>query len=107
MMGFGQVDDDEIKGKDNKTDNTLKVLLLGKEGKQLSKNQPCGRRKFSVSFRDIGWHDVVIEPNYFDAYYCAGSCEFPLNLVRILKKTLVSVLPHVSKFRMQIHQIML
>uniref|UniRef100_A0AC34FPK1 TGF-beta family profile domain-containing protein n=1 Tax=Panagrolaimus sp. ES5 TaxID=591445 RepID=A0AC34FPK1_9BILA len=82
MMGFGQVDDDEeSKGKDNKTDNnSLKVLLLGKEGKQLSKNQPCGRRKFSVSFRDIGWHDVVIEPNYFDAYYCAGSCEFPLNL---------------------------
>jgi bone morphogenetic protein 3/3B len=81
MMGFGQIDDeDEMKGKDNKTDNSLKVLLLGKEGKQLTKNQPCGRRKFSVSFRDIGWHDVVIEPNYFDAYYCAGSCEFPLNL---------------------------
>lgn len=38
----------------------------------------CSRRSLRVDFADIGWSEWVIAPKAFDAYYCAGTCGFPL-----------------------------
>lgn len=38
----------------------------------------CSRRNLRVDFADIGWSEWVIEPKAFDAYYCAGTCGFPM-----------------------------
>ncbi|KAK1904949.1 Growth/differentiation factor 10 [Dissostichus eleginoides] len=41
----------------------------------------CSRRNLRVDFADIGWSEWVIEPKAFDAYYCAGTCGFPMSKV--------------------------
>ncbi|XP_060096958.1 growth/differentiation factor 10 [Heteronotia binoei] len=38
----------------------------------------CSRRYMKVDFADIGWNEWVLAPKSFDAYYCAGSCKFPM-----------------------------
>lgn len=38
----------------------------------------CSRRNLRVDFADIGWSEWVIAPKAFDAYYCAGTCGFPM-----------------------------
>lgn len=38
----------------------------------------CSRRSLRVDFTDIGWSEWVIAPKAFDAYYCAGTCGFPM-----------------------------
>lgn len=38
----------------------------------------CSRRNLRVDFEDIGWSEWVIAPKAFDAYYCAGTCGFPM-----------------------------
>lgn len=44
-----------------------------------SKNRHCQKRQFRVSFRDLGWEDWIIAPDFYEAYYCDGECSFPLN----------------------------
>ncbi|XP_078660599.1 growth/differentiation factor 10-like [Branchiostoma floridae x Branchiostoma belcheri] len=41
----------------------------------------CSRRPMRVDFADIGWSDWIISPKAFDAYYCAGTCDFPMSKV--------------------------
>nr|XP_044993777.1 growth/differentiation factor 10 isoform X2 [Jaculus jaculus] len=38
----------------------------------------CSRRYLKVDFADIGWNEWILSPKSFDAYYCAGACEFPM-----------------------------
>ncbi|KAM6997562.1 growth/differentiation factor 10 [Tautogolabrus adspersus] len=38
----------------------------------------CFRRNLRVDFADIGWSEWVIAPKAFDAYYCSGTCGFPM-----------------------------
>ncbi|KAJ9600765.1 hypothetical protein L9F63_001080, partial [Diploptera punctata] len=38
----------------------------------------CRRHKLEVNFADIGWSDWIISPQTFEAFYCAGTCPFPL-----------------------------
>uniref|UniRef100_A0A8C4QGJ6 Growth differentiation factor 10 n=1 Tax=Eptatretus burgeri TaxID=7764 RepID=A0A8C4QGJ6_EPTBU len=44
-------------------------------------NEPrtCARRPLRVDFADIGWNEWIISPDAFDAYYCAGVCQFPMS----------------------------
>ncbi|KAL8186793.1 UNVERIFIED_CONTAM: hypothetical protein K2H54_011568 [Gekko kuhli] len=51
-----------------------------KEAQQKQRSEPtvCSRRYMKVDFADIGWNEWVISPKSFDAYYCAGSCKFPM-----------------------------
>ncbi|NXD75592.1 BMP7 protein, partial [Halcyon senegalensis] len=38
----------------------------------------CHRRELYVDFRAIGWSGWIIYPNGYNAFYCRGSCLFPL-----------------------------
>ncbi|XP_077481631.1 growth/differentiation factor 10 [Stigmatopora argus] len=46
--------------------------------RQWSPPRVCARRYLKVDFADIGWSEWVLAPKSFDAYYCAGSCGFPI-----------------------------
>ncbi|KAM9618025.1 growth/differentiation factor 10 [Trichechus inunguis] len=46
--------------------------------KQWNEPRVCSRRYLKVDFADIGWNEWIISPKSFDAYYCAGACEFPM-----------------------------
>ncbi|KAM9775602.1 bone morphogenetic protein 3 [Neosynchiropus ocellatus] len=46
--------------------------------KQLDPPRGCARRYLKVDFADIGWSEWIISPKSFDAFYCAGSCRFPM-----------------------------
>ncbi|KAM6951342.1 growth/differentiation factor 10 [Aplochiton taeniatus] len=46
--------------------------------KQWSEPRVCSRRYLRVDFADIGWSEWVLAPKAFDAYYCAGTCGFPI-----------------------------
>lgn len=50
--------------------------------KQWSEPRVCARRYLRVDFADIGWSEWVLAPKAFDAYYCAGTCGFPMPKVR-------------------------
>ncbi|NXC85544.1 BMP7 protein, partial [Cercotrichas coryphoeus] len=38
----------------------------------------CHRRELYVDFHAIGWSGWIIHPNGYNAFYCRGSCIFPL-----------------------------
>jgi len=42
----------------------------------------CSRKNLRVDFADIGWSEWVIAPKAFEAYYCSGTCGFPMPKVR-------------------------
>uniref|UniRef100_A0A667Y3C7 Growth differentiation factor 10b n=1 Tax=Myripristis murdjan TaxID=586833 RepID=A0A667Y3C7_9TELE len=46
--------------------------------RQWSEPRVCARRYLRVDFADIGWSEWVLAPKSFDAYYCAGTCGFPI-----------------------------
>ncbi|KAI5102977.1 growth/differentiation factor 10 precursor, partial [Silurus meridionalis] len=46
--------------------------------KQWSEPRACARRYLRVDFADIGWSEWILAPKAFDAYYCAGTCGFPM-----------------------------
>lgn len=52
--------------------------------KQWSEPRMCARRYLRVDFADIGWSEWILAPKAFDAYYCAGTCGFPIPKVREL-----------------------
>ncbi|XP_049927879.1 growth/differentiation factor 10 [Epinephelus moara] len=43
-----------------------------------TQHRGCSRRNLRVDFADIGWSEWVIAPKAFEAYYCAGTCGFPM-----------------------------
>lgn len=47
-----------------------------------AQHRGCSRRNLRVDFADIGWSEWVIAPKAFDAYYCSGTCGFPMHKVR-------------------------
>lgn len=51
--------------------------------KQWNEPRNCARRYLKVDFADIGWSEWIISPKSFDAFYCSGSCQFPMPKVRL------------------------
>jgi len=39
----------------------------------------CQIQNLYVNFIDLKWHEWIIAPTGYAAYYCAGECHFPLN----------------------------
>lgn len=42
-------------------------------------SRTCRIKQLYVSFRDLQWQDWIIAPDGYDAFYCSGDCNFPLN----------------------------
>ncbi|XP_014212014.1 protein 60A-like [Copidosoma floridanum] len=42
-------------------------------------SRTCKIQTLYVNFRDLQWQDWIIAPDGYDAYYCSGECNFPLN----------------------------
>lgn len=63
--------------------------------RQWSEPRACSRRYLRVDFTDIGWSEWVLAPKSFDAYYCAGTCGFPIPKVswRNIKKANHTMMP--------------
>ncbi|KAF2349516.1 Transforming growth factor-beta C-terminal [Trinorchestia longiramus] len=38
----------------------------------------CNRRSLTINFSHIGWSSWILAPASFDAFYCSGSCGFPI-----------------------------
>lgn len=55
--------------------------------RQWSEPRACSRRYLRVDFADIGWSEWVLAPKSFDAYYCAGTCGFPIPKVSLRNVT--------------------
>ncbi|XP_076843956.1 growth/differentiation factor 10 [Brachyhypopomus gauderio] len=49
--------------------------------KQWSEPRACARRYLRVDFADIGWSEWILAPKAFDAFYCGGTCGFPMSKV--------------------------
>ncbi|XP_015219997.2 bone morphogenetic protein 3 isoform X1 [Lepisosteus oculatus] len=72
--------------KKQRKNNRHKVQMLQFDEQTLKKarkkqwNEPrnCARRYLKVDFADIGWSEWIISPKSFDAFYCSGSCQFPM-----------------------------
>ena len=41
-------------------------------------NGTCKKKRLRVNFADIGWGEWIIAPKFFDAFYCDGTCNFPI-----------------------------
>lgn len=39
----------------------------------------CQIQTLYVNFKDLNWHEWIIAPDGYAAYYCSGLCDFPLN----------------------------
>uniref|UniRef100_H0V2Z0 Bone morphogenetic protein 3 n=2 Tax=Cavia porcellus TaxID=10141 RepID=H0V2Z0_CAVPO len=72
------------KGQDSFPSTASQVLDFDEKTMQKARRRQwdeprvCARRYLKVDFADIGWNEWVISPKSFDAYYCAGACEFPM-----------------------------
>ncbi|XP_037127617.1 growth/differentiation factor 10 [Syngnathus acus] len=43
-----------------------------------TRHHGCSRKNLRVDFADIGWSEWIVAPKAFDAYYCSGTCGFPM-----------------------------
>uniref|UniRef100_A0A8C5M3K8 TGF-beta family profile domain-containing protein n=1 Tax=Leptobrachium leishanense TaxID=445787 RepID=A0A8C5M3K8_9ANUR len=59
--------------------NLSETFLSSSIGSNRYVRQSCKRHELNVSFRHLGWHDWIIAPEGYSAYYCDGECAFPLN----------------------------
>lgn len=61
--------------------------------KQWNEPRNCARRYLKVDFADIGWSEWIISPKSFDAYYCSGSCQFPMPKVSPARPVALALVP--------------
>ena len=46
--------------------------------KKRRRRRPCARHNLYVDFSEVGWHEWIVAPHGYDAFYCQGQCLFPL-----------------------------
>jgi len=44
-----------------------------------TKRESCQIQTLYVSFKDLDWQDWIIAPDGYNAFFCTGECDFPLN----------------------------
>lgn len=65
---------------------------------QLVSTKSCQIQQLYVSFKDLKWHDWIIAPDGYGAYYCSGECNFPLNThMNATNHALVQTLVHLMQ----------
>ncbi|EDW01888.1 protein 60A [Drosophila grimshawi] len=45
----------------------------------IENTRSCQMQTLYIDFKDLGWHDWIIAPDGYGAFYCSGECNFPLN----------------------------
>ncbi|XP_033153243.1 protein 60A [Drosophila mauritiana] len=45
----------------------------------MESTRSCQMQTLYIDFKDLGWHDWIIAPEGYGAFYCSGECNFPLN----------------------------
>ncbi|XP_023311851.1 bone morphogenetic protein 5-like [Anoplophora glabripennis] len=53
------------------------VLPIGSEPSGTWRD--CRLHNLYISFKDLKWQDWIIAPTGYSAYYCSGTCNFPLH----------------------------
>ncbi|KZC11909.1 Protein 60A [Dufourea novaeangliae] len=62
------------------------------------KINPCNMKTLYISFKDLQWQDWIIAPEGYDAFYCSGECNFPLNIhMNATNHAIVQTLVHLMK----------
>nr|XP_031848442.1 protein 60A-like [Nomia melanderi] len=62
------------------------------------KRNSCNMKTLYISFKDLKWQDWIIAPEGYDAYYCSGECNFPLNIhMNASNHAIVQTLVHLLK----------
>ncbi|OAD60178.1 Protein 60A [Eufriesea mexicana] len=62
------------------------------------KESVCNIKTLYISFKDLQWQDWIIAPEGYDAYYCSGECNFPLNIhMNATNHAIVQTLVHLMK----------
>ncbi|KAJ8365354.1 hypothetical protein SKAU_G00141850 [Synaphobranchus kaupii] len=69
--------DAEVPGKPQVLSFDEKTMKKARR-RQWSEPRVCARRYLKVDFADVGWSEWILAPKSFDAYYCSGTCGFPL-----------------------------
>ena len=74
--------------------SSLMTLLRNPDDRGFSDRQrskaadgACKKKRLRVNFADLGWGEWIIAPDFFDAFYCDGSCSFPIARVSQLSCT--------------------
>lgn len=50
----------------------------GSRPKRRRRRELCRRKPLYVDFKQLGWSNWVIAPDGYNAYFCEGLCEFPI-----------------------------
>nr|XP_017002006.2 protein 60A [Drosophila takahashii] len=61
------------KRKKSVSPNTVPLL------EPMENTRSCQMQTLYIDFKDLGWHDWIIAPEGYGAFYCSGECNFPLN----------------------------
>ncbi|XP_013928051.1 PREDICTED: bone morphogenetic protein 7-like [Thamnophis sirtalis] len=65
---------------------------------------PCRRYPLPVEFDEIGWTGWIISPHGYNAYYCKGTCRFPLGQsMRPTNHATVQSIMHALKLNPEVH----
>ncbi|XP_002732397.2 univin [Saccoglossus kowalevskii] len=64
---------------DSQCEKRTKRASSGRNRKKPEHADICKRHPLYVNFREVGWHDWIIAPAGYEAFYCHGDCPFPLN----------------------------
>ena len=59
--------------------SSLKKRSRGTKSKRRRKKDSCRRKPLYVDFNQLGWSNWVIAPRGYNAYFCEGLCEFPID----------------------------
>jgi len=59
--------------------SSLKKRSRGTKSKRRRKKESCRRKPLYVDFNQLGWSNWVIAPKGYQAYFCQGLCEFPID----------------------------
>ncbi|KAJ8977443.1 hypothetical protein NQ317_018638 [Molorchus minor] len=70
--------DNPVEAKSRRKKSLDSVIDYYKSDDDKSK-KGCRLQMLYVSFRDLKWQDWILAPEGYQAYYCSGRCNFPLN----------------------------
>lgn len=53
--------------------------ITRKKGRKRRRQRSCRRNSLVVNFERVGWTSWIVAPHGYEAFYCQGTCNFPLS----------------------------